>query len=298
MRILQAFAITLIVCFQVSCSKSNEPSESPSTWVTYDSYADWSPDGNEILFVRVGNSLEGRDGGLFIYDIRDSSLNPFFITSTALLLGPKFSPDGSQILYSQYRTLFILDRETDSNYQVTNDVDTYYPEWSPDGSRIAYHKVVGEERGAFIQRIGSDQRYQMPTYYERPVWYADGNHLAVISYEYEGAPQIVKVDTLGNEILKLTDTPTWKYDIDISLTTGKICFSQQYKGDHPKIWIMELDGYALRQLVKEGSSSPAFSPDGEWVVYTHTYDNDGSLWTIRVDGTEKHRITLFPLLDY
>jgi|GEM_PF-5833342 len=283
----------LILLLHLACQGSNEP-EPLIIPVEYDFGADYSPNGNLIVFVRDGNYMEDIFGGLFTYDIRDSSLNPLSLQNTALLECPRFSPDGNRILYAQYRTLYFFDLTGDSIYRAITDEDTFSPDWCPDGDRIAYHKLKGEKRGVFIERLSTGDTYRMPTYYERPVWFGDGDHLAVISYEYEGAPQIIKVDTLGNVIEKLTDTPSWKYEIDICFKTGQICFSQQIHGEYTKIWIMNRDGSDLRRLVKDNANYPAFSPNGEWVVYTHSDDNDGSLWAIRTDGTENHRLTLSP----
>ena len=71
----------------------------------------------------------------------------------------------------------------------------------------------------------------------------------------------------------------------------KICFSQQFSGEHPKLWIMNTDGSDLKKLTNHGAEMPSFSPDGEWIVYTRTDNNDGSLCLIRPDGSEKHRLT-------
>ena len=38
---------------------------------------------------------------------------------------------------------------------------------------------------------------------------------------------------------------------------------------------------------------PDVSPDGEWIVYTHTGDNDGSLWIMHPDGSGKRQLTNF-----
>jgi Tol biopolymer transport system component len=291
--------LLILFAIELACSKSDKAigPEGP-TPVWYDSDADWSPDGNSIIFIRVGNPLEGRKGGIFNYSVSDSMLSPFFFLSTWNLSCPRYSPDGNRIIYSYFGDLYLMNLPNTSPIQITFKEDIYFPDWCPDGRRIAYHDFRGDERGAYIMDLETRNLHplsQLPEYYECPVWFPDGNSLAVISYKYEGAPQIVRVDTLGNEIAKLTDTPTWKYHIDICYETGKICFSQQYAKEFTKLWIMNLDGTSLRKLVKEDSDYPAFSPDGKWIAYTHTADSDGSLWAIRPDGSDKHRLTNFML---
>ena len=117
--------------------------------------------------------------------------------------------------------------------------------------------------------------------------------------------------TIGNEI--------WEYDINTqrerllsflerenhfstrhlrySPSGSKIVFQSQPGPDSSvpppwlrQIWVMNSDGSALKQLTDTGGLMPAWSPDGEWIIYTETYET-GRLWLMRPDGSDKHQLT-------
>ncbi len=265
----------------------------PVIYASYDSDSDWSPDGKSVIFIRVGNSLEGRKSAILRYDVADSSLSTLYLTDAADIICPRYSPDGTKILFSQFGDLFMLDLENDSVSQITFKGDIYYPDWNPDGRRIAYHDFHGEERGVYIMDLETGASRRFPDYSERPVWFPGGNTLAIISFNYGRDPQIARVDTLGNILQKLTDTPTYKYHIDINMKSAKICFSQDYSEGVVRLWTMGSNGSNLKRLINEDSDFPAYSPDGEWIVYTRLKYDDGSLWAIRADGSDRHRLTDF-----
>ena len=57
-----------------------------------------------------------------------------------------------------------------------------------------------------------------------------------------------------------------------------------------QIWTMDLDDTYRKQLTKNGGWAADWSPDGEWIVYTETY-NTGRLWVMRPDGSGKQQLT-------
>jgi Tol biopolymer transport system component len=286
------FLLAILFIANSGCGDSEEIFM-PKIAVSYDSDADWSPDGNSIIFIRVGNSLEGRKSAIIDYNITDSSITPIYRTWAADMDHPRYSPDGKEIIFYQIGNLYIIDPIKDSIRQITFRGNTLQPDWSPDGTKISYLFPFGDERGIYIRSINTGKERNIYGYAESPVWFPDGNSLAVISYDFDGYPQIVQIDTLGNVIAKLTDTPAMKHLIDIHQRTGQICFSQKFPKELAKLWIMNPDGSDLRELIDWGSDYPAFSPDGEWIAYTHTEDDDGSIWAIRPDGSDNHRLTQF-----
>jgi Tol biopolymer transport system component len=76
---------------------------------------------------------------------------------------------------------------------------------------------------------------------------------------------------------------------------GLIALARSADPDESSIWVLDWQTGAARQLTDQGyAAEPAFSPDGEWIVFRsdaswHGYLN---IWAIRADGTGLHRLTL------
>jgi Tol biopolymer transport system component len=71
---------------------------------------------------------------------------------------------------------------------------------------------------------------------------------------------------------------------------NEFLFTSQHPGDYPQIWMMNLSSLEKKQLTKNGGWAADWSPDGEWIVYTETYDT-GRLWLMRPDGSEQQQLT-------
>ena len=69
-----------------------------------------------------------------------------------------------------------------------------------------------------------------------------------------------------------------------------------YGGD---IWISNKDGSAPRQLTNHPASefAPHFSPDGKWLAFSGSYDNNTDVYIVPVTGGQPTRLTYHPGAD-
>ena len=150
----------------------------------------WSPDGSRIAFN--GTSEELRNGssvlrdGAFVVDKFGGDLQR--LTNARGGLYPVWSPDGSQIAFTQYEPgglgdLFVSDAIGRNLRRLTNaSVGVYGLTWSPDGSKIAFTSVT--EGGWEIFMVVVDEadvrrlthnKHQAVT---DPVWSPDSGYIA------------------------------------------------------------------------------------------------------------------------
>lgn len=80
-----------------------------------------------------------------------------------------------------------------------------------------------------------------------------------------------------------------------TVSTNHVAFL--YAGD---IWIADRDGSQPRRLTvhKGEKSTPVFSPDGQWIAFSGSYDGNTSVYVISRDGGAPKRLTYHPGSDW
>lgn len=100
-------------------------------------HARWSPDGQSIVFAKCPGECEE------IWSMNSDGGNPQKIRSGR---SPVFSPDGTQIAFSDYGgslygadALYLYDLATQQTSEIANKIGhDYNPDWSPDGKNIVF----------------------------------------------------------------------------------------------------------------------------------------------------------------
>lgn len=196
-----------------------------------------------------------------------------------------FSPDGAELLFSR------TDRRSGRSElklvpTAGGDVRPFTGSDLPvSASRMAWSGATGrvaltglDDDGASIWLLDRDGRgpellsvdgLSNRVFY--PSWYPDGRSLALVDYEGGPGGIIKRVDLDQGTVRALTS----REDIlagkpAVSPDGRAIAFAGQpntgtYAQSENRIWLLE-DG-ALRELDPEQGRAPAWSPDGEWVVF-------------------------------
>jgi dipeptidyl aminopeptidase/acylaminoacyl peptidase len=120
----------------------------------------WRPNGTELVFRGVpAADREGNYGsgtfGLFVVRADGTGLRPIRPVTTNFedWQRPALSPDGSQIVYTQWGLpggghLFAVAVDTGETRQLAFEPDTfsdYFAEWSPDGTRLVFNRGRAQE---------------------------------------------------------------------------------------------------------------------------------------------------------
>lgn len=132
---------------------------------------------------------------------------------------------------------------------------------------------------------------QTPSIEVSPTWSPDGSQLAFVS-DRAGAPQIYVMDQDGRNVRRITfnggynSAPRWSPD-------GKWIAYESRVGGQMDIWLIDPSGEVNLPLVQHPRSDemPAWSPDGRMLAFASQRRGSSDIWTIDVNGDNLRRLT-------
>jgi TolB protein len=180
---------------------------------------------------------------------------------------PSWSPDGTQIAFRSERSgepeIWVMNADGTGQRRLAAGLS---PAWSPDGSLIAFSARAGL---SVIRPDGTGLRVLPHTEGgEYPSWSPDGARIAFNS-NLTGDHVMYIAQADGSKVVDLSRAGEG-WQVDWSPDGRSILFTSHR--DHPDnytdIYAMRPDGSALRRLTHDSAYTPAWSPDGDHIVFS------------------------------
>lgn len=246
--------------------------------IEYASDPQISPNGETIVYVRRSmDKVKDQDrGDIWTLDVRSGDHRPL-ITGGASAASPRWSPDGSKLLYStatdgkpDLRLLYL-----DTGQSVSLGQFEYGPGnavWSPDGSTIAFTMFTPGETPSFAKPVAQPDGAE----WSAPVRVFDDLQFRFdgAGYLKEGATHVYTLPFEGGTPRQITSgdadfgSPTWLGN-DTLLVVGNDVENAELDPIESEIYAVGLNDLERSVLTtRDGpDQSPAVSPDGSKIAY-------------------------------
>jgi Tol biopolymer transport system component len=261
-----------------------------TTLVAGSPFSRWSPDGRLLAFIS-GSYGEGelmivRPDGRQARTVTRHTVNAF-----------DWSPDGRRLAYASGEGLIWtvgIQRGSRPRRVATG----FGPDWSPDGAWLAYFRGPERRTDVFKVSVRRPRPIRLtthPRFDHSPQWSPDGSQIAFVS-ERDRNSELYVVGARGGAARRLTADPAHDEFFTWSPNGRSLAYASYRDGADPhslgignaEIFSVELETGRVRNLSqnREWDGDPAFSPDGEWIVFTRRTDH-GEIAVMRVDGSEQ-----------
>ncbi len=237
-----------------------------------------SPDGSTLVYVRrsMDRLTDQVRGDLWTLDL-DSGAHRPLIAGGASAGAPRWSPDGSRLLYTtsadgkpELRVLFLDDRKDFSLAQF--EQAPRQAAWSPDGQSIAFTMFEPANAPSFAKppKAPDGATWSPPVrVFDDLQFRFDGR-----GYLKEGADHVFTLSADGGSPRRVTDgeadfgSPEW-LDADTLLVVGNDAEDRELDLIESEIYAVELSDLSRTALTSRDGpdSSPAVSPDGSRIAF-------------------------------
>lgn len=255
---------------------------------------------SRVVFVSEEGPKNNRRKRLAIMDY-DGAGAAYLTDSSALVLAPRFAPDGSRILYTSYETglpqVYLMDLDTLRRRALSDQPGTmsFAPRFSPDGSRVVYSLTQGGNTDLYSAPVrgGSPTRLtSAPSIETAPSFSPDGSQI-VFESDRSGTQQLYVMPANGGEARRISfgqgryGTPVWSPRGDL------VAFTKQNRGRF-HIGVMRLDGSEERLLTASFlDEGPSWAPNGRVIMFTRESSGasgGAALYSVDISGRNLKRV--------
>ena len=230
---------------------------------------------SRVVFVSETGPKNERRKRLAIMDYDGENLQ-YLTRDDAIVLAPRFSPNGDRVLYTSYETgfprVYLLDVNTVQRRALDDQPGrmSFAPRFSPDGNTVVFSLAEGGNTDIYTLNLRTNQRTRLtsnPAIETAPSFSPDGSEI-VFESDRSGSPQLYIMPTGGGEARRISfgqgryGTPVWSPRGDF------VAFTKQNAGRF-HIGVMRIDGSAERLLTASFlDEGPSWAPNGRVIMFT------------------------------
>ena len=249
---------------------------------------------SRVVFVSETGPKDDRKKRLAIMDYDGANVQ-YLTGSEAIVLAPRFSPNGDRVLYTSYETgfprIYVLDVGNVQRrvLQQQDGTMSFAPRFAPNGQTVVYSLTQGGNTDIYTLDIASGAGARLtdaPSIETAPSYSPDGTQI-VFESDRSGSQQLYVMPAGGGEARRISfgqgryGTPVWSPRGDL------VAFTKQNNGRF-HIGVMRLDGSEERLLTASFlDEGPTWAPNGRVLMFTRETQGAGgraSLYSVDISG--------------
>lgn len=249
---------------------------------------------SRVVYVSESGPKDARQKRLAVMDY-DGANKQFLTDASTIVLAPRFSGSGDQVLFTSYQSGFprinVLDLATVQRRALDEQPGemSFSPRFAPDGQSVLFSMTTGSNTDLFALNLTSGQRQQLtsaPSIETAPSFSPDGSQI-VFESDRSGTQQLYIMPAGGGEASRISfgqgryGTPVWSPRGDL------IAFTKQNRGRF-HIGVMNLDGSGERLLTASFlDEGPTWAPNGRVIMFTRETSGEGgssTLYSVDISG--------------
>ncbi len=251
---------------------------------------------SRVVFVAQSGPKSARAKRLAVMDYDGANVQ-YLTDSSAIVLGPRFSPTGDRVLYTSYESgtprIYLLDVATVSRRVLDDQPGTVSlsARFAPDGRTVVFSLASGGNSDLYALDSVSGALTRLtnaPSIETAPSYSPDGSRI-VFESDRSGTQQLYIMSAAGGEPTRISfgdgryGTPVWSPRGDL------IAFTKQNKGAF-HIGVMRVDGSEERLLTTSFlDEGPTWSANGRVIMFTReSAGASGSAQLFSVDITGRN----------
>ena len=251
---------------------------------------------SKVAYVAETGPGTNRVKRLAIMD-SDGSNHRYLTAGQALVTGPRFSPDGKQLVYTSFLgrlpRVFIVDIASGNERMLMpGRMMTFAPRFSPDSRTILFSAAENGNTDLFTVGIygGVPQRLTSAPGTDTAGSFSPDGRQIVFESDRSGTPQLYVMDVDGSNQRRISfdagryASPEWSPKGDL------IAFTRVGGG----IGVMRPDGGEMKLLTDGGQDeAPSFAPNGQFLLFQRADDGSrqAGLHSVPVGGGQVRQIS-------
>lgn len=249
---------------------------------------------SRVVYVSETGPKDARVKRLALMDY-DGANHEFLTEAGQIVLAPRFSPGGDQVIFTSYRNgsprVHVMDLATrDARLLLGHEPGmSFAPRFSPDGRRVVVSLTSSGNTDIYVIELATGEKRQLTSSLAidtAPSFSPDGRQI-VFESDRGGRQQLYVIPADGGPATRISrgqgryGTPVW------SPRGDQIAFTKIHRGEF-HIGVMRTDG--TREKLLSGSfhnEGPTWSPNGRVLMFfreTRGRDGSPSLYSVDITG--------------